>query len=325
MRHTQGISVFRIALAVLALPLAVPGSRVDAAFAAPPPTPTIQGLKTSIASLVPGQLSATNAAQLNQILDTASLRISQGQNGVAASLLRTFNLYVNRYVLSAGLPAVDANALLNVSNILIAGLVSVSTGLLSHYKLDEGAGTFTDDAAGAVNGTLVNGASWTPNGVRGKALSLNGASQFVDLGSSPPWPTGFAARSISGWGRSTTVAGGFRWIISYGFPTNSGSMFLGMNGNTLFGGGYGNDLVVGGLWDTGNWHHVALTYNGSIATMYFDGVQVASNPMGWNLSHFAASLGRQTNLTEFWEGDIDEVRVYNRALTAAEVAVLASR
>lgn len=103
-------------------------------------------------------------------------------------------------------------------------------------------------------------------------------------------------------------------------------MFIGINGTTLYGGGYGDDVTVADFWAMGEWHHLALTYDGNVARLYAEGVEVESAPKDWNLVLGRAHIGQQVNdLFEFWNGSVDEVRIYSVALSADEVAWLAGR
>jgi hypothetical protein len=103
-------------------------------------------------------------------------------------------------------------------------------------------------------------------------------------------------------------------------------MFIGINGTTLYGGGYGDDVVVSDFWSVDEWRHIALTYDGSMARMYADGIEVASDTKNWNLVLSRAHIGRQVNdAAEFWEGLVDDVRLYDKVLSQAEIAFLAGR
>lgn len=303
----------RAAMGTLALlPAAMP---LSAAIA--PPT-TLAGLAAAVQAT---GLSAAQKSLLLQVLDGVRIRVLGNQLSQAVALLGSFLSYVGKF--GIWLSLAESADLTGQANALIALYTGIGNGLLAYWKFDEGTGVTAADSSGHnVTGTLMNGAGWSTAGKSGKALSLNGAPQFVNLGN-PAFPTGLAARSMCGWGKPNNIGAGFRWIFAYGAPGISNAMFIGMNGDTLFGGGYGDDLIVPGIWDT-NWHHVALTYNGATAVMYFDGLQVASGPKVWPLVPFVAYLGEQVNSAgEIWNGLIDEVRMYNRVLTPAEVAVLA--
>ncbi|MBL7185177.1 MAG: LamG domain-containing protein [Phycisphaerae bacterium] len=125
---------------------------------------------------------------------------------------------------------------------------------------------------------------------------------------------------MAGWGKTDTVAAGYRWLAAYGTASTSQAMFIGMNGTSLYGGGYGDDVLLSDFWEVGVWHHICLTYDGTAARLYADGIQVASEAKTWDLALGRAHIGRQVNnAAEFWDGVIDDVRIYNRVLTPEEI------
>jgi hypothetical protein len=156
--------------------------------------------------------------------------------------------------------------------------------------------------------------------MRGGALMLDGKDDYVDFGDLRDLPAGRAARSICAWAKTNSVASGYRWIVAYGTGAQSQAMFIGLNGNTLVGGGYADDLQWTGFWGPGIWHHICLTYDGIIAKLYADGVPVASSLKTWDLVLNRVCIGRQVNdAAEFWTGAVDDVRIYRRALPQSDV------
>ena len=69
-----------------------------------------------------------------------------------------------------------------------------------------------------------------------------------------------------------------------------------------------------------NWHHLCATYNGTTWNLYLDGTNDGSGSPSTNTSLSFANISYTT--TERWKGVIDEVRIYNRALSADEVEQL---
>ncbi len=195
-------------------------------------------------------------------------------------------------------------------------------GPLGHWKLDGDA----NEATGNLWDGESIGGTWT-EGKFGKAIALNGIRAFVDL-RHPILPAGRAPRSLCAWARSESLAPGYRWIASWGTPAGNQAMFIGMRGTHLVGGGFGGpefDVSVADFWDTGRWHHIALTYDGVTARLYADGTEKASAAKHWSLTPGAAYIGKQVNGAEYWNGLIDDVMIHNRALSADEVRALASR
>ncbi|MCK4294226.1 MAG: LamG domain-containing protein, partial [Planctomycetes bacterium] len=192
--------------------------------------------------------------------------------------------------------------------------------LVGWWTFDEGEGDTAFDWSGHGNhGTLIDDPQWVPGQIGG-ALDFDGVDDYVDFGNPPGWPSGLSARSMCGWGKTDTVAAGFRWIAAYGSPGTGQAMFIGMNADDLFGGGYGDDVQWNDFWEVGVWHHICLTYDGTTARLYADGSEVASAAKNWNLVLSRAHIGRQVNdTTEFWDGSVDDVRIYSRALSQAEI------
>ncbi len=194
--------------------------------------------------------------------------------------------------------------------------------LVARYGLD---GNANDSSGHGYDGTAVGSPTYV-TGVEGQAIQLNGTDQYVNLGNPSDWPAGRAPRSLAGWGKPGAVYAGWRWIASYGSAGTGTACFIGMNGTDLYGGGYGDDIMLAGFWEMDEWHHATVTYDGTTAKLYADGIEVASAPKNWNLPLSRAVIGQQVNdFSEFWVGSIDDVRVYNRALSPDEVAWLAGR
>lgn len=255
---------------------------------------------------------------------TTALRIGSIQTGIATGFLNGAidQVRIYNYVLNAT----------EVANLYARphGQLPVTSGLVAHWKLDETTGTTSADTSGnGLNGTWENSPTFSatyPTLVcypDPGSLSFNGTNQYVNAGNPSILPSGTAARTICGWAKAGSTAG-WGWIASFGSPSVDGAMCIGMDGTTLDGGGYQDDLTVANFWDS-NWHFIALTYDGTTAKLYADGVLKASAPKSWNLVHNACYIGEQVdNGSEYWNGNVDDVRIYNRALSAAEISQLAA-
>ena len=208
---------------------------------------------------------------------------------------------------------------------------AAGTGIVGYWKLDDTASPSVDSSGNNISGTWQNGPTSMSPGAPAivfpnspGCLSFNGTDQYIDFGNPVALPAGTSPRSMTGWAKSTTTAAGYRWIMAYGTGGTGQAMFIGMNGTTLYGGGYGDDITVNGFWDT-NWHHIALTYDGTTARLYADGTERANAAKNWNLVRTLAYIGRQVNgAAEYWNGQIDDVRVYNRVLSPAEITLMSS-
>jgi len=202
------------------------------------------------------------------------------------------------------------------------------TNPIAWYRFDETSGTTAADSSGSGrNASLVNGPTWV-GGRLNNAVDLNGGSQHVSL------PAGIVNGlndfSIATWVRLDST-GSWRRLFDFGSNITTNMFLTPNNGSTIrfaiTTSGAGGEQQINGTsaLSTGMWHHVAVTKSGGTGRLYVDGVQVGQNT-GMSLS--PASLGSTTNNwigrsqysgDAYLDGQVDDFRIYNRALSAAEV------
>src|SRR3989344_679080 len=154
----------------------------------------------------------------------------------------------------------------------------------------------------------------------GKALSFDGGD-YVTIGQTN-FPSGTSARTISTWAKLAVEPTGYMWIAAYGTASASQAFFIGYNADKIYCGGFGNDITytVDLAPYVGKWMQVTCAYDGTNAALYLNGVQVvAPTAKTWSLVLNKAYIGRQVNDAEYFNGAIDEVMVFNTALSAADV------
>ena len=199
-------------------------------------------------------------------------------------------------------------------------------GLASYWKFDDGSGGSAADASGNGNtGTLSGGPTWT-GGKIGGALTFNGTNQYVstsDIGTSTD-----SAYTISAWVNPSSTASGDIYYRGAAtgemlFQTSGGAASLYADLTTA---GWQN--VTGGSVATGTWSHLVGVYTrqGSLK-IYVNGVLAGTTSLpSYDLAvngFFHSSIGSYNrSTTSAYPGSIDEVRIYNRALSADEVAKL---
>jgi len=198
----------------------------------------------------------------------------------------------------------------------------VTSGLVlcldaTNPKSYPGSGTAWNDLSGnGNNGTLTNGVGYNSSNLG--SLVFDGVNDYIPIGTTG-FPFGSSAGTLCIWCRTNTITGGFTWSISYGSASSNQSRFLGINGSTYYFGGYGNDIVASGV-PLNTWFNMVGVYDGANASMYINGVLVSGpTAKSWNTVANNAQLGRQTNGSEYWNGNIANASIYNRALVAAEV------
>ena len=194
------------------------------------------------------------------------------------------------------------------------------SGLVAAYSFNEGAGNQVNDASGNRHtGTLQGGASWTTAGKYGKAILFNGTSSLVSVANSPMLQLR-TAMTLEAWVHPTRLTGVWRDVIYKGVDnyyleadsTNVKPATRSAGGSALFG---------TGKLKTNEWTHLAGTYDGATMRLYVNGVQVSSRTQTGQIpiSTSALQIGGDSIYGQYFPGTIDEVRVYQRALSASEI------
>lgn len=203
-------------------------------------------------------------------------------------------------------------------------------GLVAWYPAEGNA----NDVVGGHNGTLVGGVTFAP-GKFGQAFSLDGTSGYINAGSSSAFDLGDF--TIAAWISVDPAANtGERRVVSrddilVGSPRQAYTLKSSMPFACPVNGGAGLAIIAGGVLSTvcanaplsTGFHHLAGTRSGSTIMLYVDGVLVSSaSASNAVISPAAPLVIGQVSLVlngEFFAGLIDEVQIYNRALSASEI------
>jgi PKD repeat protein len=198
-------------------------------------------------------------------------------------------------------------------------------GLVGAYNFEEASGTTVVDASGKGNTGTISGATRTTQGRFGKALSFDGVNDWVTINdaASLDLTTGM---TLEAWVYPTVNMSQWATVVLKEQP-GGGLYELYANGDqsqpltsVTVGGQY--RVLAGGPWLLANqWTHLAATYDGTTQRLYVNGTQVAQRPQTGptQVSSSPLRLGGNSVWGEFFKGRIDEVRVYNRALSAAAI------
>ncbi|HWW00426.1 MAG TPA: fibronectin type III domain-containing protein [Candidatus Acidoferrum sp.] len=227
-----------------------------------------------------------------------------------------------------------AGNLSGYSPVASATTPAANPGLAAAYSFNEGAGTTVTDSSANGNSGTIFGATWTTSGKYGDALSFDGSTSYVDLGN---------PGSLQLTGSMTLEA----WVFATGTPPDDGQIIAKSDTGSGLGGWQLKTTPDTGVETFGvavsadgnthvhrysktvralnTWYHVAGVYNASAKTLdiYVNGVLddgVLNGPVPASQVNPAlnANIGRRSG-GYYFQGTIDEVRVYSVALTATQI------
>jgi hypothetical protein len=232
------------------------------------------------------------------------------------------------------LGGISKTATVNLGAAASAGRLS---GLVGLWNLNEGSGATAADSSGSGNtGTLVNSPVWTTGIATSGALQFNGSS-YVSVPSKPSLSLNGTQMSFGAWYYHTAVADGFLM----GKTVSDYTYILGVDKGAQQ---YVTYMKTGGKLQIlrfpasvpsgldkylNSWVQLFVTYDGTTISTYINGVlsstQAATGVVNSTTDGFAiGARGADGSWTRF-NGRIDDVRVYNRALSASEVQLLYSQ
>ena len=223
--------------------------------------------------------------------------------------------------------------------VLCGSAWAVEPNLVSHWKFDEGSGTIAYDSAGSNDGTIY-GAQWTTGKIDG-ALSFDGNEDYVEVPSSVSFDSTTATWSL--------------WVKPTGDPGGSGSSPRGAGCIMIRGDSWGTwngvhiSLMPHATYGTitiqakananpsvlvedtvfsspdityNDWSHIAFVFDsGNYAELYVNGALTVNYTLGnfvFNNQVLRIATSTDPYLYDF-NGEVDEVRIYNRALSAEEI------
>ena len=202
-----------------------------------------------------------------------------------------------------------------------------SGGLVAAYRFGEGIGTTTTDASGNGNGgVLVNGPSWITAGRHGGAIQLDGVNDHVRVSDSPSLDLGRTG-TVEAWVKLDTLKS-WQSVVAKGNVNNDPSHNYAIqldNSNRwicILGNGSSRILLRSpSVPKTNQYYHLACSWDGSTVRLYVDGLLSVTatqlvTPAGNAAPLFIGQFGGDTDRLD---GVIDEVRIYGRALSQAEV------
>ncbi|HKC49220.1 MAG TPA: LamG-like jellyroll fold domain-containing protein, partial [Myxococcota bacterium] len=285
-------------------------------------TAPLAGNVTGVISVFAAANDASGIGGVQFLLDGANL----GAEDIKAPFMLSWNsasVANGPHTLSArardraGNSATSSSVPVTVSNAVVPPV-----GLVAAYGFNAGSGSVLADSSGNGNDGAINGATWA-TGHDGQALSFDGIGNLVVVNDSASLhlTTGM---TLEAWVRPTQALSNWKAVLQKELD----AYFLNANtaGNHVGSGGtFNNDCCTVVEGPSGlaasQWTHLASTYDGTTLRLYANGTLVASLPRTGTLEVNGSPLriGGDTYPGEFFPGLIDNLRIYNRALTAAEI------
>ena len=221
----------------------------------------------------------------------------------------------------------------------------VKADLVAHWRCDETSGTIVHDASGNGHDGTITGESRWGAGKIGGALEFDGTDNVVELGAFDvvgpgitlaAWikPDGFGIND----GRILTKANEWGendhwWMLST--IAEAGEIRLRFRLKTTDGQSTTTLIADSGVLEIGQWQHAAATWDGTTMRLYLNGEEVGSTAKGGDAvatdASVKASIGSQpseaydtdiSHVNKFFDGFLDDVRLYNGALTRDEIQIL---
>ena len=210
--------------------------------------------------------------------------------------------------------------------ITVSAASASAGGLVAAYNFEEASGATVVDVSGKGNHGTVSGATRTTAGKFGRALSFDGVDDWVTINDSASLDL-TNGMTLEAWVYPTDTMSGWQTVLNKEQPDGFGAAYyLAANSdlNQPEVAVYTTDwykLYGGPALSANKWVHLVGTYDGSTMKLYVNGSQVSSQQQagGIDVTNGVLRIGGNSYWGEFFKGRIDEIRIYNRALSATEI------
>lgn len=204
--------------------------------------------------------------------------------------------------------------------------MALTDNLVSYWKFDGN----SNDSVSTNNGSDTNITYNASYGKIGQGASFNGSNSYILLGESG-MPTGSTAKTIAGWVYVSTQPSDTNGLVFFQMGKREAAKLFSIeyynNGGTYE--IWAQDYTSTPKWTytltTGQWFHVAMTNTGTTTELFINGSSQTSKTQtaqNINLVNGDINIGRRSGDGWFWNGYIDEVGIWSRALTTAEITTL---
>jgi hypothetical protein len=202
--------------------------------------------------------------------------------------------------------------------------IQAQNGLVAAYSFNELAGTSAADSSGNGNTGQLNSATWSTAGRFGGALQFNGTNSVVSINDAPSLDL-TSGMTLEAWVNPTQLSGWKTVVLKERSGDLSYALYAHDEARPAGYVALPNAVAAAGTTalPLNSWTHVAFTYDGSSLVLFINGLEVrrvaATNVIATSTGMLR--IGGNAVWGEYFTGFIDEVRIYNRALTAGEVQI----
>jgi concanavalin A-like lectin/glucanase superfamily protein/List-Bact-rpt repeat protein len=180
------------------------------------------------------------------------------------------------------------------------------------YSLNESSGNILTNLSGTSWNGVVNGGAIRGPGKYSNGLVFDGVNDYVSIGD-----LDLTSFTIEFWLKQDVSLPAWGSLImkqfTYGFEINTTTLYLSVGNGSSWSGTVSAPITLG------QWTYVAGTFNGSTLNLYINGILIDSRTATLANSNLALLIGSWTGSSEFFQGTVDEVRIYNTALTSQQI------
>ncbi len=198
------------------------------------------------------------------------------------------------------------------------------TGPVGAWGFDEASGPAANDSSGRANNGTISGATRTTAGKIGAALTFDGVNDWVTVPDAASLDLTNRA-TLEAWVYPTALGDVWRTAL---LKEQSGQLVYALYANNDLTRPSGHLYTTGDLFTNGTaalplntWSHLAMTWDGTTQRLFVNGTQVGTRALAGTLPNSTGVLrfGGNNVWSEWFAGRLDEIRVYDRALTQAEL------
>ncbi len=299
------------------------GSSFRTASATSPATLTVSLSTPPAGATLSGVVTATATATTGiagvQFLINGSLLGVEDTTAPYAVLWSTASFADGIYTLAARAKDTTGNTAVSAGVPVIIRNTSPATGPRAALPFSEGKGLMSSDVSGNGNTAVLADATWTA-GRFGNALSFNGSTSYVRAGANN-LPAPNAQQTLCVYYFVSSNPSSTRVMLRTGNTTEHKDLMVGFRKSRL---GVWNSanvwLVSATMPATNVWHHIAYLFNGRTHSLYVDGVLSATSTVSPGTKPTTGfEVGRGPGGTGYFRGKLDEVMIYDRALSSNEI------